>query len=153
MKKKIILVFFGISLSVSVKASNLSENFKDDSTIIAYLDTISYYLDSLNVKEQKYVLAQTLWETGWFGCKNCAWSKGNNLFGFRGENGYIKYKSWVNSVHAYSKWQDKKYSAYLKKHPDGSYMDFLSKSGYSQTSEYKKNINYMINWLDKNYYN
>lgn len=157
---KILLLFVGILISTLVQASpeekekiNIKTYYIDDSLVFMYLDTISFYIDSLDIKEPKYVLAQTLLETGWFDCNNCAWSKGNNLFGFKGNRGYIKYSSWIESVHAYKRWQNRKYTAYLNKYPNGTYLDFLSRCGYSESSSYKKNVYYMTLWLDKNYYN
>jgi flagellum-specific peptidoglycan hydrolase FlgJ len=140
------LIVFSILLFGNIKAQT-----KKDSATIHYLDMISHYLDSLEVQEKQYVLAQAVWETGWFKCKNCAWSKGYNLFGFRSKKGYIKYNSWTESVVAYSEWQNKKYPKYKKSHPKGSYLNFLKWCRYAETDAYSKHIIYVYDWLGKNY--
>jgi flagellum-specific peptidoglycan hydrolase FlgJ len=140
------LIVFSILLFGNVKAQT-----KKDSATIQYLDTISHYLDSLGVQEKQYVLAQAIWETGWFKCKNCAWSKGYNLFGFRSKSGYIKYNSWQESVIAYSEWQKKRYPKYKKSHTNGNYLNFLKWCRYAETDAYSKHVTYVYNWLGKNY--
>lgn len=148
MKKYIIILCL---LNFQFQKISAQKN-KHDSITISYLDKVSYYLDSLGVKEKDYVLSQAMWETGWFQCKNCAWSKGYNLFGFRSGNGYIKYKSYKESAIAYSKWQNKRYAPYKLKYPNKSYLDFLVYCKYAEDANYLKKVIYMHNWLIKNYY-
>lgn len=146
------LKIFGLIVFLTLLFGNVkAQTHKKDSVIIHYLDSISYYLDSLGVQEKQYVLAQAIWETGSFKCKNCAWSKGYNLFGFRSKKGYIKYNSWVESVLAYSEWQKKRYPKYKKSHPKSNYLDFLKYCRYAETDQYRKHITYAYNWLSKNY--
>lgn len=144
-------IFQSIVLLTLLFGNIKAQKHKRDSIVIHYLDTISYYLDSLEFQEKQYVLAQAIWETGWFQCKNCAWSKGYNLFGFRNQNGYIKYDSWVESIMAYSEWQKKKYPKYKKTHPKGNYLDFLKWCKYAETDQYRKHITYVYNWIGSNY--
>jgi flagellum-specific peptidoglycan hydrolase FlgJ len=158
MKKRSPIKFLlAISIAVFMLTSPINnlkaQQSKRDSIIFYYLDTISYYLDSLDVQEQPYVLAQAIWETGWFQCNNCAWSKGHNLFGFRGQNGYIKYNSWVESVVAYSKWQNRRYIPYKKTHPNSTYLNFIVWSKYADEPSYTAHIQTIYNWLIKNWYN
>lgn len=153
--KKLLNLLFGVFIFFCVVVPNNNLNAKTnkhDSIVFYYLDTISYYLDSLKVEEQSYVLAQAILETGWFQCKNCAWSNGYNLFGFRGKNGYIKYKSWKESVIAYADWQKKRWIPYKEKHPKNTYLDFLIWCKYAEGSGYNKYISTIRNWLLKNWY-
>lgn len=135
--------------NITYYEEHLSER---DSIIYYYLDTVSFYLDSFEVEEKPYVLSQALWETGWFQCENCAWSIGENMFGFRGKNGYIKYASWVESVEAYAVWQKKRYTIYKEGHPNGTYTQFLIWAKYATSTTYVTHVKYMYNWLMKNYY-
>lgn len=124
---------------------------KKDSAVLYDLRILEKYIDSLGIKEKAYVMAQAAWETGWFNCKDCAWSIGHNAFGFRSKKGYIKYESFLESVVAYSVWQNKKYTPYKEKHPKSTYIDFLEWCGYAETKLYRKHVLYAYNKI-VNYY-
>ncbi len=154
MRKILLLLSFAIS---SIALSNSSDPRRqnlneEDSLLYNRLDSICYYIDSLQIEHREYVLAQSLWETGWYRCDNCAWSRGNNLFGFKGKSGYIVYDSWVESVVAYDKWQEKRLSAYRETHSEVDYLKFLLWAKYATSDTYTSHVKYMYNWLMKNYF-
>ncbi len=83
-----------------------------------------------DVKNADIVLAISVLETGWFECKNCSLDN-NNYFGFMTRKGYLKFNSMEESVKYMKRWQDKYYQPWLRKHPTGSFYDFLKHIGYA----------------------
>ena len=147
MRKIIFLISFACSLSLS--ASNF-KIYREDSLVINYLDSINYYIDSLDIKEPLYVLAQACYETGWFACKKCAWEN-NNMFGFRGKSGkYMKFSSWQESVIYYSNWQKKRYPKFKQLYPTGTYLGFLKWARYAESPHYSRVIAETHKWILNN---
>lgn len=148
--KLLCLVLTFITCSVAnAKPDNLT--VKNDSTVLQFLDSIYYYLDSLEVEEPKYVMAQALFESGWFKCTKCSW-KYNNMFGFKGQSGnYLRFNTWVDCVIYYANWQKKRYPKYKATHPKGTYLDFLMWCKFAVSESYRKDIQYMYNWIDANW--
>lgn len=134
----------------------LSFNFKaqkNKELVYQYLDSLEYLMDSLQIQEPVYVMAQAIYETGWFQCKNCAWEN-NNMFGFRGQNNkYMKFKSWRASVFYYANWQKKRYFKFKAKYPNGDYLHFLKWCKYAQSTTYSSKITWTFRWLIKNWSN
>lgn len=148
MKKIIILLLFYLTITTTNGTNNIHRN---DSTTIGFLDSIKCYLDNLNVEEPIYVMAQAAYESGWFECKSCSW-KYNNMFGFKAQNGkYLKFKTWKDCLIYYSIWQNKNYPIYKKKHPKGTYLEFLKYCKYSESPEYFKHITSVYNWIVDNW--
>lgn len=83
------------------------------------------------IKCPDIVYAQAKLETGNFTAS--IFLVKNNLFAFRGKNGYYSYDSWQESVKVYKLWQDEYYR-------DGDYYDFLDKIGYAEDSCYLKKV-------------
>jgi len=151
--KKIQVLLLATILSVSVYGSNssITNPVKNDSTVFYYLDSMKYYLDSLQVEEPMYVMAQALWETGWFACKNCSW-KYNNMFGFKSQNrSYLKFNTWVDCVIYYAKWQKARYPKYKEKYPKGTYLGFLKWCHYATGDDYNQKVQLMYNWILDNW--
>jgi flagellum-specific peptidoglycan hydrolase FlgJ len=150
--KKIKFLLLIATLTTSLYGRIETKNtVKKDSSVYHYLDSLSKMLDSLGVEEPKYVMAQGIWETGWFKCKKCAWSN-NNMFGFRAKNGkYMHFDNWRDCVVYYAKWQKKRYPKFKEKYPKGDYLQFLRWSHYSESNEYSKRIIQMYNWINANW--
>lgn len=149
--KKIKTILFAIVLITSLYGrTNANNIIKKDSVVYFYLDSISEMLDSLGVEEPSYVMAQAIWETGWFKCKKCTWSN-NNMFGFRSSSKYMHFDSWRDCVIYYAKWQKKRYPKYKLKYPNGNYLHFLKWAHYSESTEYSKRITTIYNWVNKNW--
>lgn len=97
-------------------------------------DLVYKELKRLDVKNPEVVLAQSKLETGHYKSKLC--KTHNNLFGFRVKSGYLKFKSWRESVRYYKKWQQKRYKA--KEHKN--YYNFLKKVGYAEDPQYIQKV-------------
>jgi len=144
--KKLLFLFIALT-SLNLKAQ------RNDSVTLAYLDSINYYIDSLDIQEPLYVLSQACWETGWFNCKNCTWEN-NNMFGFRGKSGkYMKFKNWPECVVYYANWQKKRYPKFKELHPGGTYLGFLKWCRFAESPHYSRVITETHNWVLKNWAN
>ena len=147
-------IIFLISLICSLSAS--AANFKihrNDSLVLKYIDSVNYYIDSLDIQEPLYVLAQACWESGWFQCKNCTWEN-NNMFGFRAKSGkYMKFKSWQECVIYYANWQKKRYPKFKALYPTGTYLGFLKWCRFAESPHYSRVITETYNWILKNWAN
>lgn len=149
--KKVKFLFLALFFVSSVYGKEV-KIVKNDSIVFEYLYSIKYMLDTLKVEEPVYVMAQALYESGWFACKHCTWEN-NNMFGFKGSNGkYLKFKCWQDCVIYYAKWQKKRYPKYKAKHPNGNYLDFLRWSNYSVSKDYAGKITTMKKWIEKNWH-
>lgn len=91
------------------------------------------FMDVIEMKHPKIVLAQAKLETGNF--KAPRFIKHNALFGFQtSDSDIIKYKSWKESVIAYKCWQMKR----LKDNED--YYKFLVRVKYAADTNYVKKL-------------
>lgn len=88
------------------------------------IENVRAELKRLGVKHSNIVIKQVKLETG-----NLKYVRNNNLFGFRGNKGYLKFDTWQDAVQYKKKWQDKRYKG-------GDYYDFLIKVGYATDSTY-----------------
>ena len=84
-------------------------------------------LKANNIEHPNIVLAQAKLETGNFTSKVCK-SKGN-LFGLRKGNQYRRYWHWTESVKAYKKLIQSRYTG-------GDYLAFLNRIGYAKDPTY-----------------
>jgi hypothetical protein len=85
------------------------------------------------VEEQSITYAIIRYETAHLQCakKNIICSLDyNNLFGFRYQNGYLKFNDYASSIKYYQRWQKRHWTKYKRKHPSKSYYDFLKYIGY-----------------------
>lgn len=88
------------------------------------------------IEHPDIVTKQSILETGWYKCEQCA-LRYNNIFGFRlgytatEENplGYLKFDHWKDCVKYYAKWQRKWYNG-------ESYYKFLENIGYATSETY-----------------
>lgn len=109
--------------------------------------------DAIKAADIKYpiiVMAQCMQETGSLSCKKCC-LRYHNLFGFylKG-NKCKKFESDSACIAYYKKWQDKRLPAWRKKHPKGTYFDFLHHMGYATGAKYTKEVKPHVAWIEKN---
>ena len=113
---------------VYIKEAKISKIEADGTFTVIKLKKL---VDTIGIKHPEIVFAQARLETGNF--KSLLFTKNNNLFGFRGKNGYIEYNHWTESVKAYKRFQDKYYKG-------GDYYSFLERIGYAEDSNYIKKV-------------
>lgn len=102
------------------------------------------------IEEPDFVMAQAIQETGWLNCKNCCF-RFNNLFGFyKKGNKCMKFESEKECIKYYKDWQKKRYPKWKKKHPKGTYYDFLKDIGYAANPHYNKELKVFVTWVRKN---
>ena len=102
------------------------------------------------IEQPEFVMAQSIQETGWLNCKNCC-LRHNNLFGFKKKgNKCMKFDSEEECIKYYRKWQEKRYPKWKKKHPKGTYYDFLKAVGYAANPNYNKELRVFVSWVKKN---
>ena len=102
------------------------------------------------IEQPEFVMAQSIQETGWLNCKNCC-LRHNNLFGFyKKGNKCMKFDSEEECIKYYRKWQEKRYPKWKKKHPKGTYYDFLKAVGYAANPNYNKELRVFVTWVKKN---
>lgn len=106
-----------------------------DSVLSLNITNIYSKIIEYGIYEPKIVLYQALQESGNFSSKY--FKVNNNLFGFRGKNGYFKFEHWEMSIAYYKKWQDKvPYSS--EKY--GNYFNYLKIRNYASDPNYKLNV-------------
>jgi flagellum-specific peptidoglycan hydrolase FlgJ len=88
------------------------------------LKNVRRELNRIGVKHTDIVMKQVRLETG-----NLKHVKNNNLFGFRGNDGYLKFNTWQDAVQYKKEWQDKRYKG-------GNYYEFLLEIGYASDTSY-----------------
>lgn len=102
------------------------------------------------IEEPAIVMGQSIQETGWLNCKNCC-LRFNNLFGFyKSGNKCMKFESEKECIKYYKEWQKKRYPKWKKKHPKGTYYEFLNHIGYAANPNYNKELKNFVNWVNKN---
>lgn len=101
----------------------------------ALFDALLFY----EVKEPTIVYSQAILETGWFSSRIC--KEYNNLFGlYNSRTGdFYKFEHWVDSVIAYKKWIQRKYT-------DDTlcYYKFLDNLGYAEDPYYISKLNKLV---------
>ena len=136
-KLNIILVLsFLISINCLAPPSHIKFNLRSHYISILKqseltLENVKKYIQLVDIKYPEIVIRQYILETGWGKSNIC--KTYNNLFGFRGANGYFKYKHWTESIESYKRFQDRKYK-------EGCYYTFLEKVGYSESNKYVKTL-------------
>lgn len=81
----------------------------------------------------KTVLAIIVFETGWLECKNCSYQY-NNLFGFRTNQEYIRFKSVYACLDYFKIWEQTYYDTWKIKHPKGTYYEYLTHVKYAHVN-------------------
>lgn len=99
---------------------------------VVVLDTFSstalkQEINRQNILYSNIVYNQARLETGNF--TSAIFKSHKNLFGFVGNNGYIKYNTWQESVKDYKDWQ-------LRRYKSGDYYTFLKNVNYAEDSLY-----------------
>ena len=86
-------------------------------------------MDRCGITNQRYVVAQSLLETGYFTSRVCL--ECNNLFGLRrpSDGSYYEFDRWEESVKAYKEYVQYKYKG-------GDYLQFLKRIGYAEDPNY-----------------
>lgn len=138
--KKLLLVF----LVVSFFQQGFSQNI-NKAKMQAMYDAIK----AEGILQPDFVMAQCMQETGNLSCKKCC-LRYHNLFGFyiKG-NKCKKFDSDKECIEYYKKWQDKRYPKWRKKHPTGTYYDFLKHAGYATGDKYTKELKPKVVWVQK----
>jgi hypothetical protein len=90
----------------------------------AKINDLYHCLLEYHVECPKTVLAIVVYETGWLECKNCSYQF-NNLFGFRANGQYLKFKSIYECLEYFKVWQETYYLPWKNRHPDGTYYQYL----------------------------
>jgi len=125
--KKILLLtiflFIFYSLNIYQYEHRIVKEFK-----ALTIENIRIELKKLGVKHSAIVIKQVNLETG-----NLKHVKDNNLFGFYGSEGYLKFKTWQDAIAYKKRWQDKKYHG-------GDYYDFLVRVKYASDTNYIKKL-------------
>lgn len=138
----VICVFIGMFLgSVMAQLIINKHDSKEDSVIIH--DTIiiekSIQLNNAlvykmiidaQVREPEIVLKQSILETGHFQSRACL--QDNNLFGFTGRDGLMKFNSANDCILWYKQWQSTWYNPLKYK----DYYEFLNGIGYAEDTTY-----------------
>ncbi|HEX6191816.1 MAG TPA: glucosaminidase domain-containing protein [Chitinophagaceae bacterium] len=102
------------------------------------------------IEEPEFVMAQSIQETGWLNCKKCCLQY-NNIFGFyKKGNKCMRFESEKECIKYYKDWQKKRYPKWKKKHPKGTYYDFLKHIGYAANPTYNKELKVFVTWVNKN---
>lgn len=152
LKTSCLLIAVGLSMTVGYYAcfgTNSEEQIINNYDLVEpSLDTNRVKIDTLfseaalkqeimnnNIKHSTIVLNQAKLETGYY--KSHVFKKYNNLFGFVGKKGYIKYINWQASVKDYRDWQNQHYKG-------GDYYKFLKNIHYAEDSLYISKLRRMI---------
>jgi len=125
--KKILLLTIFLFIFYSLNIYQYEHHIVKEFTALT-IENIKKELKKLQIKHSDIVLKQIKLETG-----NLKYVENNNLFGFRGNNGYLEFNTWQESIEYKKRWQDKKYHG-------GNYYDFLIKVGYASDSTYIKKL-------------
>ena len=116
----------------------------------AKMQEIFDVIKDAGIEEPVFVMAQSIQETGWLNCKKCC-LRYHNLFGFyKKGNKCMKFESDKECIKYYKDWQKKRYPKWKKKHPKGTYYDFLKNVGYAANPNYNKELKVFVNWVKKN---
>ena len=141
----ILLLLFGGTIPISSKTKTHKQTYQissqdttstqKDSVLSLNITNIYSKIVEYGIFEPKIVLYQALQESGNFNSKYFISS--NNLFGFRGNNGYFRFEHWEMSIAYYKKWQDK-----VPYSPEkyGNYFNYLKIRNYATDPNYKSNV-------------
>jgi uncharacterized FlgJ-related protein len=116
------------------------------------IQTVKKFIYSLPFTQKEIVLAQSIFESGWFSSK--LFKRTNNLFGMKmpksrettaikSSNGYAVYEDWKKSIIDYLLLQKT-----LNITSKSEYYHYLNKR-YSENGKYSKNIKSIIRKLKK----
>lgn len=137
-----VTAFTLISLLVS---NNLYGQKGRQAKLQALYDSLIAY----DVDCPKTVLAVAILETGWMECKNCTY-RYNNLFGFRGNKGYIHFSTLSQCLAYLKKWQVSFYEPWAEKNPNHTYYQFLAHIKYAKNmAGYISMIKHLEKWIDE----
>jgi hypothetical protein len=114
------------------------------------LQAVYDMIKDAGIEAPDFVMAQSIMETGWLNCKKCC-LRVNNIFGFyKKGNKCMQFESEKECVKYYKDWQKKRYPKWSKKHPKGTYYDFLKYIGYAANPRYNAELKVFVTWVRKN---
>ena len=116
--------------SIPVKASQFPIEKSIKSVPKLTLENVYQEIILKNIKFPNIVMRQVVWETKWLNCTNCSLNS-NNLFGFTSKNGLMTFKTWVDCIDYYKKWQTDRH---VEKYDN--YYTFLVDSHYALGESY-----------------
>jgi hypothetical protein len=103
-----------------------------------------------DIQFPKTVVAMAIFETGWMECKKCTY-KDHNLWGFRANKGYMKFSNESYCISYLKKWQQKHYQPWKKRHPIGTYYQFLTYKKFARDMPaYIKKVKKLEGWVEEN---
>jgi hypothetical protein len=129
-KRKIILIVLFVSIFLTLNNYTHVFEFKEVLKPLN-IENVKEELIKQDVLYHDIVLKQVKLETG-----HLKYVKHNNLFGFRGNNGYLRFDTWQDAVTYKKAWQ-------LRKYKGGDYYRFLIKVGYAEDSNYIRKLKQM----------
>ena len=121
----------GFLLVALLLSAQLPAHSQDPRTI--KINDLYSCLKEYDIECPKTVLAIAIYETGWLECKHCS-LQFNNLFGFRTNNNYIRFNSIYDCLDYLRVWQTTYYDPWKKKHPNGTYYDYLAHVKYAHVN-------------------
>jgi hypothetical protein len=136
----IILLFVNVIFSsytpvVSYNSAINKHIVTNDSIIandsILTIENIEKELIKQNILHYDIVLKQVKVETG-----SLRYVKYNNIFGFRGNHGYLKFETWQQAVVYKKEWQNRNYKG-------GDYYAFLKRIRYAENPKYIQHLKKM----------
>lgn len=144
-----IILLFGVEVLGNIlfreKDEALAEEFPnfmkfEEPTVELVAEAIQYY----DLQHPKIVLAQSIYETGWFKSKVCR--ERNNLFGIIDPKTgkYKRHLNWWESVEEYKNKIQYKYKG-------GDYYVFLNRIKYATSSKYISEIKKMEKHINNNF--
>ena len=139
--KNLLLAFICLAVGFSGNAQRINK---------AKMQEMYNAIKAAGILHPDFVMAQCMQETGNLTCKKCC-LRYHNLFGFYIKGNLCKkFSSDEECILYYKKWQDKRYSKWRKKHPDGDYYHFLKSVGYATGDKYTKELKPKVAWVRKN---
>jgi hypothetical protein len=112
-------------------SSQLHAHSQDARTI--KINDLYSCLKEYDIECPKTVLAIAIYETGWMECQHCTYQF-NNLFGFRANHDYLRFKDIYECLAYLRVWQSTYYDPWKKKHPAGTYYDYLAHVKYAHAN-------------------
>jgi hypothetical protein len=135
-----LLILLGVQTTVCAQAERIQK-----------ISSLYDCLKSSEIQHPKTVLAVAIIETGWMECHKCSYQF-NNLFGFQTrEKHYVKFANVDECIVYLKKWQDFFYVPWKKRHPKGTYYDFLAYMKYARNMPYYiRYVKTMERWISEN---
>jgi hypothetical protein len=118
-------------LLVLLQSVQIAAHSQDARTI--KVNNLYSCLKEYDIECPKTVLAVAIYETGWMECKHCTYQF-NNLFGFRANHDYLRFKDIYECLEYLKVWQATYYDPWKAKHPKGTYYEYLAHVKYAHAN-------------------